>query len=92
MESHPNFNDHGHFSDHDPPQKSSAYDASYGRGVLEGWGLGDFRYEAGLDVNHFQSCLVFESENGIAQLSFSMDFASSHTTLGYTGNNYANSI
>lgn len=95
MESHPDFNDYGPFSDHDPPQKCSAYDGPYSRGVLEGWSFEDFPYDAGLDVNQFQSGLIFEPENGIAPLSFTMDFASSQfsspTTSGYAGNSYANS-
>lgn len=84
------------FSDHDPPQKGSAYDSPYGGGVLECRSFEDFRYKTGLNVNHLQSGLVFESENSIAPASYTTGFASSqlnyYTTFGCTGKNHANSI
>lgn len=96
MESHPNFHDYGRFSDHNLPQNGSACDDLHNGDVLDRWGLEDFHYEPGLDVNYFQPGLVSESENGIAQLSFTTDFASSQsssqTAFVYAGNNHANSI
>jgi hypothetical protein len=96
MESHPNFYDDGHFSDQNPSPKGSVYNGSYSGGAFEDWNFEEFRCEPGLDVNHFQPVLGFESENGIAQSNSSTDFrssqSSSHTTFGTVGNNHSNSI
>jgi hypothetical protein len=84
MESHPNFYDYGHFSDHSQAQNGSVYEV---------WSVEDFHYEAGLDVSHFQPVSVFESENGSAESSFTTDFTSSqltsHNAFGYTENNHS---
>jgi hypothetical protein len=95
MESHSNFHDYGHFSDHNQAQNGSVYDGLIGGGVAEGWNFEDLHYEEGLDVSHFQPASVFESENSSAQSSFTTDFTSSqpssHTVFSYVGDDHFNS-
>jgi hypothetical protein len=92
MESHPNFQNYGHFSGHNQAQKVSIYDGLPGDDVAEGWRFEDHHYEAGMDDGHSQPVSVLESENGSAQSSFLADFtssqSSSYTTLGYAGNSH----
>jgi hypothetical protein len=94
MESHSNFHDYGHFSDHNHAQKGSVHDGLGGDGVAEGWNFEDLRYE-GLNVSHFQPASVFESENSSAQSSFTTDFTSSqlssHTVVSDAGDDHFNS-
>jgi hypothetical protein len=92
MESHPNFQGYGHFSDHNQAQKDSIYDGLLGDDVAEGWRFEYPHYKAGIDDGHSQPVSVLESENGSAQSSLLADFtssqSSSHTTLGYAGNSH----
>jgi hypothetical protein len=79
MESHSNFHDYGHFSDHNPAQNSSVYDGLTGGSVAEGWNFENLRYE-GPNISHFQPASVFEPENSSSQLSFSTEFSSSQSS------------
>jgi hypothetical protein len=94
MESHSNFHDYGHFSDHNQTQKGSAYNELNGGSVAEGWNFEDLRYYEGLDASHFQPVPVFESENSSAQSSFMTDSTSSqlnsYTVFSYAGNDHFN--